>query len=176
VPQKRARRKPGPRGSVQRFDAGPHCRRPNLPMEPTKSVFRLNPKRIRGLTHVLLMEIAMGQSKPFRQTAVVVEDDEIQRDMIVLLLEESDFQVIQCEDAETAWLAIKMRHPSFLITDINLSGKMDGVELARIAHRQSPNMRVVVISGQAPTSALPEGVRFLAKPFYPITLLREAAR
>jgi two-component system cell cycle response regulator CpdR len=118
----------------------------------------------------------MGQSKPFRQTAVVVEDDEIQRDMIVLLLEESDFQVIQCEDAETAWLAIKMRHPSFLITDINLSGKMDGVELARIAHRQSPNMRVVVISGQAPTSALPEGVRFLAKPFYPITLLREAAR
>ena len=54
--------------------------------------------------------------------------------------------------------------------------KMDGVELAHIAHRQSPKMRVVVISGQAPASALPEGVRFLAKPFYPITLLREAAR
>jgi two-component system, cell cycle response regulator CpdR len=118
----------------------------------------------------------MGQSKPFRQTAVVVEDDEIQRDMIVLLLEESDFEVIQCEDAETAALAIKMRHPSFLITDVKLSGKMDGVELAYLALRQYPHMRVVVISGQTPASALPEGVRFLAKPFYPITLLREAAR
>jgi DNA-binding NtrC family response regulator len=106
----------------------------------------------------------------------VVEDDEIQRDMIALLLEESDFEVIQCEDAETASLAIKMRHPSFLITDVNLSGKMDGIELARLAHRQSPEMKVIVISGQAPASALPEGVQFLAKPFYPITLLREAAR
>src|ERR1700759_1169264 len=118
----------------------------------------------------------MGQSKPFRQTAVVVEDDEIQRDMIVLLLEESDFQVIQCEDAETASLAIKMRHPSFLVTDVNLSGKMDGVELAHLALRQYPHMKVVVISGQAPESKLPHGVRFLAKPFYAISLLREAAR
>ena len=50
----------------------------------------------------------MGQSKPFRPTAVVVEDDEIQRDMIAVLLEESEFEVIQCEDAETASLAIRM--------------------------------------------------------------------
>jgi two-component system, cell cycle response regulator CpdR len=118
----------------------------------------------------------MGQSKPFRPTAVVVEDDEIQRDMIALLLEESEFEVIQCEDAETASLAIKMRHPSFLITDVKLSGKMAGVQLAHFARQQQPKMRVVVISGQAPSSALPEGVRFLSKPFYPITLLREAAR
>jgi DNA-binding NtrC family response regulator len=122
------------------------------------------------------MEIFMGQSKPFRPTAVVVEDDEIQRDMIAMLLEESDFDVIQCEDAETASLAIKMRHPSFLITDISLSGKMDGVQLAHFARQQAPGMRVVVISGQAPASALPEGVRFMSKPFYPINLLREAAR
>jgi two-component system cell cycle response regulator CpdR len=118
----------------------------------------------------------MGQSKPFRQTAVVVEDDEIQRDLIAVLLEESDFDVIQCEDAETASLAIKMRHPSFLITDIVLSGKMDGVELAHFAREHRPQMKVVVISGQAPQSELPDGVRFLAKPFYPISLLREAAR
>ncbi|HSZ96819.1 MAG TPA: response regulator, partial [Bradyrhizobium sp.] len=31
----------------------------------------------------------MGQSKPFRPTALVVEDDPIQREMIVLLLEET---------------------------------------------------------------------------------------
>jgi hypothetical protein len=32
----------------------------------------------------------------------VVEDDEIQREMLVLSLEESAFDVIQCDDAETA--------------------------------------------------------------------------
>lgn len=115
----------------------------------------------------------MGQ--PLHRTAVVVEDDVFQREMMTVLLEESDFHVIQCEDAETALLAVKMRHPSFLVTDVRLSGRMDGIELAYLAHEQDPGMRVIVISGDAPASALPEGVKFFSKPFHPITLLREAA-
>ena len=39
----------------------------------------------------------MGQSKPFRATALVVEDDPMQREMICLLLEESEVDVIECE-------------------------------------------------------------------------------
>ena len=116
----------------------------------------------------------MGQSKPFRPTAIVVEDDDILRDMLALLLKESDFEVIQCEDAETASLAIKVRHPLLLITDIELAGSMDGIELAHLAHQHDPDMRVVVISGNPPASALPDGVKFLSKPFYPTTVLREA--
>jgi CheY-like chemotaxis protein len=104
----------------------------------------------------------------------VVEDDEIQRVMIALLLEGSDFDVIQCEDAETASLAIKARHPSLLITDLNLIGRMDGIELAHLARRHDPDMRVVAISGNPPPSALPDGGKFLSKPLYPTTLLREA--
>ncbi|MBR0825376.1 response regulator [Bradyrhizobium manausense] len=116
----------------------------------------------------------MGQSKPFPRLAIVVEDDDIQRDMIALLLEASDFQVIQCEDAETASLALKMRHPVLLVTDINLVGRMNGIELARFARTNNPALRVVVISGQAPATALPDGVTFLAKPVYPTALIREA--
>lgn len=115
----------------------------------------------------------MGQ--PLHRTAVVVEDDVFQREMMTVLLEESEFQVIQCEDAETALLAVKMRHPSLLVTDVGLGGRMDGIELAHLAHEQEPAMRVIVISGDAPASALPEGVKFFSKPFHPITLLREAA-
>lgn len=112
----------------------------------------------------------MGQRKPFRPTAVVVEDDAIQCEMIALLLEESDFDVIQCEDAETALLALKMRHPCMLITDVNLTGKMNGLELARAARSNDQKMRVVVISGQAPAAALPEGVAFFSKRFNPVAL------
>ena len=36
----------------------------------------------------------MGQSKPFRATALIVEDDPMQREMISVLLEESDYDVI----------------------------------------------------------------------------------
>ena len=117
----------------------------------------------------------MGQSNPLRQTAVVVEDDVLQRDMIAMLLEESNFDVVQYRDAETASLAIKTRHPSFLVTDLNLAGAMDGLELARLAREQNPHIRVIVISGAPRPSSLPEGVTFYSKPVYPITLLREAA-
>src|SRR5262245_47650580 len=116
----------------------------------------------------------MGQSTPLRRTAVVVEDDEIQRDMIALLLEESGFNVIQCEDADTAPLAVKTRRPSLLVTDVNLAGKMNGAELAQSARISNPALRVVVISGQPLTSPLPDGVTFFLKPVYPVALLREA--
>jgi DNA-binding NtrC family response regulator len=116
----------------------------------------------------------MGQSKPLSRVAVVVEDDDIQRDMIALLLEQNNFQVIQCEDAETAALALKKRHPVLLVTDVSLAGRMSGIELARLARATNPALRVVVISGQAPMAALPAGVTFLPKPVYPSTLVREA--
>jgi two-component system, cell cycle response regulator CpdR len=116
----------------------------------------------------------MGQSKPFRPTAIVVEDDEIEREMLALLLEESDFEVIQCEDAETASLALEIWHTSLLITDVDLTGDMDGIELAHLARQHAPDMRVLVISGNPLESALPDGVKFLSKPLYPTTLLREA--
>ena len=105
----------------------------------------------------------MGQSKPFRRTAIVVEDDEIQREILALLLQESDFEVIQCEDDETASLAIKFRHPSLLITDVNLTGRMNGIELASLVRQVSPDTRVIVVSSNPPASALPEWCKILIK-------------
>ena len=118
----------------------------------------------------------MGQSKPVRPTAIVVEDDDIQREMLALLLEDNNFEVLQCEDAETAALALKARHPSLIVTDINLIGKMDGVELAHLAQQQDANVRIIVISGRPLPRPLPPGATFFPKPVYPKALLKEAAR
>jgi CheY-like chemotaxis protein len=116
----------------------------------------------------------MGQSKPFRPTALVVEDDPIQREMIVLLLEETDYDVIQCEDAETAELALS-RHPALLITDVSLVGAMSGIELMERAREADPALRVIVMSGLPLAEALPDGVTFFAKPFYALELIREVS-
>ena len=115
----------------------------------------------------------MGQSKPFRPIALVVEDDPIQREMIALLLEETDYDVIQCEDAETAELALKNRHPALLVTDVTLVGAMTGIDLVESAKRVNPSLRVIVMSGKPPARELPDDVTFFAKPFYPIELIRE---
>jgi CheY-like chemotaxis protein len=120
----------------------------------------------------------MGQATPFKPIALVVEDDEMQREMVVLLLEECDMGVIQCESAETALEVLDKLGPSLsmLYADVNLSGTMTGVELARAATKDYPNIHVVVTSGKALPQELPDEVLFMPKPWLTLDLLREAER
>jgi two-component system, cell cycle response regulator CpdR len=118
----------------------------------------------------------MGQSKPFRATALVVEDDPMQREMICILLEESDYDVIQCESAEAAALVLDKFSNSlaFMMTDVSLAGRMTGVQLAHIARARNPELDVVVTSGRDLPGPLPNGVKFWSKPWAALDILREA--
>jgi DNA-binding NtrC family response regulator len=120
----------------------------------------------------------MGQSKPIRATALIVEDDPMQRDMICLLLEESEVDVIECESAEAAELVLERAAGSLvlMLTDVQLAGNMDGVELAHIARKYNPDMGVIVTSGKPLHQELPEGVQFWSKPWAPLDVIREAER
>jgi two-component system, cell cycle response regulator CpdR len=118
----------------------------------------------------------MGQSQPFRATALIVEDDPMQREMICVLLEESDFDVIQCDSAEAAETVIDEVGGclSLLMTDVNLAGRKSGVELAHIAKARNPRLEVVVTSGRSLSERLPDGAKFWAKPWAALDVLREA--
>ena len=120
----------------------------------------------------------MGQSKPFRATALVVEDDPMQREMICLLLEESDMDVIECESAEAAELVLEEAGASLVLmmTDVQLAGHKNGVELAHVAKKFNPDMDVIVTSGNPLRQALPDGAKFWAKPWAPLDVIRAAER
>jgi two-component system cell cycle response regulator CpdR len=120
----------------------------------------------------------MGQSKPLRATALVVEDDVMQREMTCLLLEESDFNVIECESAEAAELVLERNGDSLslMMTDVQLAGHMNGVELAHIAKKYNPELHVIVTSGKPLRQPLPEGAKFWPKPWAPLDIIREAER
>ena len=120
----------------------------------------------------------MGQSKPLRATALIVEDDALQREMICLLLEESDFEVIECESAEAAELVLERNADSLslMMTDVNLAGHMNGVELAHIAKKCNPELGVIVTSGKPLQQDLPDGAKFWSKPWVPLDVIREAER
>lgn len=120
----------------------------------------------------------MGQSTPFKPIALVVEDDEMQRELVSLLLEECEMGVIQCENAEKAMDVLDKLGPSLamLYTDVNLSGEMTGVDLAQAATRDYPNIHVVVTSGKDLPKPLPEQALFMQKPWLTLDLLREAER
>jgi two-component system cell cycle response regulator CpdR len=120
----------------------------------------------------------MGQSKPLRATALVVEDDVMQREMTCLLLEESDFNVIECESAEAAELVLERNGGSLslMVTDVQLAGHMNGVELAHIAKKCNPELDVIVTSGKPLRQPLPDGAKFWPKPWAPLDIIREAER
>jgi len=120
----------------------------------------------------------MGQSTPFRPTALIVEDDPMQREMICLLLEESEMDVIECESAEAAELVLGQADASLvlLMTDVQLAGHMNGVELAHLAKKYNPDMDVIVTSGRPLRQELPDGAKFWTKPWAPLDVIREAEK
>jgi CheY-like chemotaxis protein len=114
------------------------------------------------------------KSKP---TALVVEDDDLQREMVTLLLEECEMNVIECDSAEaaTAVLQEEGHDLSMIYADIHLGGGMSGIELAMLAKQRFPDLHVVVASGDI-NAQPPHGARFMLKPWRALDLLREAER
>ncbi len=123
----------------------------------------------------------MGQSQPLRRTkAVVIEDDEDQRFLSATLLEEADFEVVECETAEQGLDVIRNRpdEVELIFTDVQLPGEIDGIEFAKIVHAELPEVPVIVTSGAGGDrlAELPDDVEFLAKPWRPLDLLIRAER
>ena len=105
--------------------------------------------------------------------ALVVEDDPLQREVLSDALKQDNLDVILCESAEAAELVVARFgfELSVLVTDVELAGRGDGVELANFARRCCPDLRIIVVSGANP-AALPANVRFFAKPYQISDLLR----
>ena len=119
----------------------------------------------------------MGQSNPIRPVALIVENDASQREVISILLEESDYVVMECQSAEAAELVLRELGEglTLLITDVNLAGRMNGVELAFVARHYNQGLDIIVTSGWPLHQPLPDGAKFWAKPWAPVDILREAA-
>jgi DNA-binding NtrC family response regulator len=120
----------------------------------------------------------MGQADTHRPLALVVEDDQNQRELLVVLLEECGMHVFQCESAEAGLLVLEKIGfgLNFLITDVQLAGKADGTALARVAKERFPHLTVIVTSGRECPKHLPGDTMFMKKPWRALDVLREAER
>jgi FixJ family two-component response regulator len=61
-----------------------------------------------------------------------------------------------------------------VITDIDMPGSMNGLELAKLVHLRWPRVGIVVTSGRARLGLddLADGAAFLAKPYRPETVIQ----
>jgi DNA-binding NtrC family response regulator len=133
----------------------------------------VNLRAVAELANDSKLEATMNKAVP--SLALVVEDDQFQREMVSDLLKDEQLDVIECESAEAAEAVLTQHgsHLRLLVTDVDLAGPESGIELAVVAKRDFPAVNIVIISGKDDLQ-LPPDVHFLRKPWRPLDLLREA--
>jgi CheY-like chemotaxis protein len=80
-------------------------------------------------------------------TILVVEDEELVREMIVSELEDAGYLVLEAGSAHEALSILEDRHVTILFTDIRMPGTLDGWDLAEEAHRRDPGIKVLYTTG-----------------------------
>ncbi len=107
---------------------------------------------------------------------LLVEDDELIRDILGEALDEAGLDTVRTPTAEAALELMGGDAPRVMVTDINLGSGMDGLELGRAARARFPDLPIVYISGRyAGVAGLRRDERFLPKPFSASALLRTIA-
>ncbi|MBC3501772.1 response regulator [Pseudomonas sp. SWRI59] len=97
---------------------------------------------------------------------LVVEDDDIVRMLMVEVLAELGYEVIEAQDATTALRVLEdaSQALALMMTDVGLPD-MRGEELAHRARALRPLLPVLFASGYAENVNVPEGMHMISKPF-----------
>lgn len=105
---------------------------------------------------------------------LVVEDEPLIRLGLASVIEEAGYEVLEAANASEAIRVLEANSDvSLVLTDVDMPGGMDGVRLAHYVRDRWPPVQLIVISGKAGVSVaqLPNGARFLSKPYQEPVLL-----
>ena len=102
----------------------------------------------------------------FTSTILVVEDDTIVRMLIVDVLQELGFRVLEAEDAQSALKFVKDAGNviDLMMTDVGLPD-MNGRDLATQVRGLRPQLPILFASGYAESVEVAPGMQLIAKPF-----------
>ena len=120
-----------------------------------------------SLAHDEPLSAEAGTSAPAR--ILVVDDEELIRDLLKMVLTEEGYSVITAEGGEEAIRRLETMRFDLIITDLVMP-KVNGVEVLRSAKSIDPNYPVMVITGYPSVETVTRLVRlgagdYLTKPF-----------
>jgi CheY-like chemotaxis protein len=105
-------------------------------------------------------------------TVLIVEDDDLVRDLIARELEEAGYVVVEAVTAEDGLKVLEHQPVNALFTDIRLPGALDGWQLAERARKLDPVLPVIYATGYSEeTPRVVTGGVFLRKPYVPSTVM-----
>jgi CheY-like chemotaxis protein len=115
----------------------------------------------------------MGLVESKRPVVLIVEDECLLRLDAADMISEAGFEVVEAANADQAIEILEARPDiTVIFTDIQMPGSMDGLKLARAVRGRWPPIKIVATSGHVGLGAtdLPEGGRFLSKPYSPMQI------
>lgn len=99
---------------------------------------------------------------------LVVDDEPLVREVVIDMLADLGVTTYEAEDGDEAlFMLAAHRAITILLTDVNMPGGFDGVELAQRVHKLRPDVGIIITSGkrQVPKVAMPGSGTFLPKPY-----------
>jgi len=105
------------------------------------------------------------------ETVLVVDDEPVVRMLIVDVLEENGYRVLEAADGPSGLRILQTdTRIDLLITDVGLPGGMNGRQVADAARVTRPDLKVLFITGYAENAAvgnglLDAGMEIITKPF-----------
>ena len=112
----------------------------------------------------------MGLEMTKRPVILIVEDEFLLRMDAMDMVAGAGFEAIEAANADAAIEILEARPDiAVVFTDIQMPGSMDGLKLARAVRGRWPPIKIVATSGhvEVKPADLPEGGRFLPKPYSP---------
>lgn len=77
---------------------------------------------------------------------LVVDDDEMLRDMHATVFEDEGYLVGSASDGHEAWSLITTQHFDLLVTDMFMPN-LNGFELTLKCHKEFPELKIILVSG-----------------------------
>jgi DNA-binding NtrC family response regulator len=109
------------------------------------------------------------------RTILVVEDEALIRMSTVAILEDAGFWVLEAQNGAEA-LDLLSRHSeiSIMMTDVRMPGVPDGLALVAQVHIDHPDIRSIVVSGDATAiqASNAGAIGFLPKPYMAHTMVQ----
>jgi PAS domain S-box-containing protein len=128
-----------------------------------------------GTTFVVTLPLSVIDVRP--ETILVVDDEPEVRSVVVDMLRDSGYQLLEADNAERALDLVSTadRGIDLVVSDVVMPG-VGGPELAERIHAQSPDTEILFVSGYteiAPTAPALRGATLLRKPLARDELLHE---
>ena len=101
---------------------------------------------------------------------LIVDDDDIIRDLLSDLLRRDEYFVETASSAEEALEKIRRDFFTLIVTDLKMSSELEGLELLKTIRNMNIDSEVIVITGYGTTDSVVEAIKYgaidyIEKPF-----------